>query len=142
VQGIYGNRPSHDLVALTGVMPLAPELDTGGFLTRDPFLWAEAAKVLYKDNVTIIHKYPKQIKAYSFPTSVEEDGDQLLIDFLGNVSAFIGASVENYDIEADCKHCPSRSAIRYYHELTNQGTPPAHQTSPPHSTTCSTLLTQ
>ena len=32
VQGLYGNRPSHGLVPLTGVMPLAPELDTAGFL--------------------------------------------------------------------------------------------------------------
>lgn len=31
-QGLFGNRPSHDLVPLTDVMPLAPELDTAGFL--------------------------------------------------------------------------------------------------------------
>ena len=32
VSGVYGNRPSHGLVPLTGAMPLAPELDTPGFL--------------------------------------------------------------------------------------------------------------
>lgn len=32
VQGVYGNRPSHGLVPLTNTMPLAPELDTPGFL--------------------------------------------------------------------------------------------------------------
>lgn len=32
VQGLFGNRPSHGLVPLTGVMPLAPQLDTSGFL--------------------------------------------------------------------------------------------------------------
>ena len=32
VQGIYGNRPTHGSVSLEGVMPLAPELDTAGFL--------------------------------------------------------------------------------------------------------------
>lgn len=32
VQGLFGNRPSHGLVSLTGVMPLAPELDSAGFL--------------------------------------------------------------------------------------------------------------
>jgi hypothetical protein len=32
VQGVYGNRPTHGLVPLTGAMPLAPELDTAGFL--------------------------------------------------------------------------------------------------------------
>lgn len=101
VQGLYGNRPSHGLVALTGVMPLAPELDTSGFLTRDPFLWAAAARALYLDNVTITHKYPKQIKAYDFPTTATEPGDQTLIDFIGNVSAFIGATVVSWNIEAD-----------------------------------------
>ncbi|KAL8668647.1 MAG: hypothetical protein Q9168_006729 [Polycauliona sp. 1 TL-2023] len=33
VQGLFGNRPTHGLVELTGVMPLAPELDTAGFLS-------------------------------------------------------------------------------------------------------------
>ena len=32
VQGLFGNRPTRGLVALTGVMPLAPQLDTPGFL--------------------------------------------------------------------------------------------------------------
>lgn len=101
VQGLYGNRPSHGLVALDGVMPLAPELDTAGFLTRDPFLWAEAAQALYLSNVTISHTYPKQIKAYEFPTNATMPGDQLLIDFLGNVSSFLDATVTQYSLEAD-----------------------------------------
>lgn len=32
VQGLYGNRPSHGYVELTNTMPLAPQLDTAGFL--------------------------------------------------------------------------------------------------------------
>ncbi|KAK0252698.1 hypothetical protein LTR54_009003 [Friedmanniomyces endolithicus] len=101
VQGIYGNRPSHGLVALTGVMPLAPELDTAGFLTKDPILWATAAQVLYEDDVTITHTYPTQIKTYQFPTVSAVPGDDLLINFVGNVSAFIKASVVAWDIDAD-----------------------------------------
>ena len=34
MQGLFGNRPSHGIVALDGVMPLAPEMDTAGFLTK------------------------------------------------------------------------------------------------------------
>jgi Asp-tRNA(Asn)/Glu-tRNA(Gln) amidotransferase A subunit family amidase len=49
VQGHFGNRPSHGLVSLTGVMPPVPELDTAGFLTRDPVLWGKAQKVLYSN---------------------------------------------------------------------------------------------
>ncbi|KAK1018246.1 hypothetical protein LTR33_019395 [Friedmanniomyces endolithicus] len=66
-------------------MPLAPELDTAGFLTKDPILWAAAAQVLYEDNVTITHTYPTQIKTYQFPTVSTVPGDDLLIDFVGNL---------------------------------------------------------
>ncbi|KAF2764512.1 glutamyl-tRNA amidotransferase [Teratosphaeria nubilosa] len=100
-QGLYGNRPSQGLVALDGVMPLAPELDAGGFLTRDPVLWVEAAKALYGENLTISHKYPRQIKTYQFPTDPTDPGDKLLIDFVSKVSAFLNASVVDYDISAD-----------------------------------------
>ncbi|CAK4033314.1 amidase signature enzyme [Lecanosticta acicola] len=100
VQGLYGNRPTHDLVTLENTMPLAPELDTSGFLTKDPILWADAAKVLYGENITISHKYPKRIMTYDFPTNVSENGDQLLLDFIGNLSSFLGAEVTTFDINA------------------------------------------
>lgn len=101
VQGLYGNRPTHDLVSLENTMPLAPELDTGGFLTKDPILWINAAKALYGANVTVSYRYPKQIKAYGFPSNVTKSGDELLLDFLANVTSFLGASVSEYDLEAD-----------------------------------------
>jgi hypothetical protein len=101
VQGIYGNRPTHGLVALTGAMSLAPELDSTGILTRDPLLWVTASEALYKGNLTVTHNYPKLIKARNFPTTVEKDGDQLLIDFLANVSKLIGAQVVTYDLYED-----------------------------------------
>lgn len=99
VQGLFGNRPSHDLVSLENTMPLAPELDTAGFLTKDPALWMEAAEVLYGSNITISRRYPKTIKTVSFPTNVSEDGDQLILDFLEGLTALTGAQVESYDIE-------------------------------------------
>lgn len=33
--GLFGLRPSHDRLSLAGARPLAPSLDTGGWLTRD-----------------------------------------------------------------------------------------------------------
>lgn len=76
VQGLFGNRPTHGLVALTGVMPLAPELDTAGFLTRDPVIWAAAGKVLY-DNLPFYTKYPKKIYTLGFPKSSAAPADAL-----------------------------------------------------------------
>lgn len=100
VQGLYGNRPSHGLVTLENTMPLAPELDTSGFLTKDPAIWMEAAKALYGENITISTKYPKAIKTYSFPTNVTEPGDELLINFISKISTFLGAKVQAFDIDA------------------------------------------
>ncbi|GAB7349943.1 hypothetical protein MBLNU459_g0640t1 [Dothideomycetes sp. NU459] len=98
VQGLYGNRPSHDLVALDGVMPLAPELDTAGFLTRDPALWQAAAQALYQTNITISHAYPKAVKLYGFPTTAESDGDTLLLDFVANLTSFLSAKTSDFNI--------------------------------------------
>ena len=40
--GLFGIRPTHGLVPADGVLPLAPSLDTVGFLARDPGLLARA----------------------------------------------------------------------------------------------------
>jgi hypothetical protein len=92
LQGLFGNRPSHGLVELTGVMPLAPELDTAGLLTRDPVLWRQAAQALYGKNITIVDKYPTKLYTIDFPTSVEVDGDQLLIDFLAKIAGILNTT--------------------------------------------------
>jgi amidase len=44
--GIYGFRPSHGLVSVAGVNPLAPSLDTIGVLARDVEVLVPAALVL------------------------------------------------------------------------------------------------
>jgi Asp-tRNA(Asn)/Glu-tRNA(Gln) amidotransferase A subunit family amidase len=100
VQGIYGNRPTHDLVELTGAMPLAPELDTPGFLTRDPHLWAEASKVMYEGNITSPSARPTRIVTTGFPTKATKSGDQLLINFLEQVTTFMKANTTAIDIPA------------------------------------------
>ncbi|KAF2812363.1 glutamyl-tRNA amidotransferase [Mytilinidion resinicola] len=97
VQGLYGNRPSHGLVELTGVMPLAPELDTSGLLTRDPVLWTAAAKALYGDNITVTSKYPSQILTVEFPESADDIADGLILDFLANLTDFLQANVTAFN---------------------------------------------
>jgi hypothetical protein len=74
-------------------MPLAPELDTAGFLTRDPFLWGTAQKVLY-DGLETFSSYPKKIYTYEFPTNASEtDSDGILIDFVNKLAKFLSANV-------------------------------------------------
>jgi hypothetical protein len=98
VQGLFGNRPSHNLVSLQGVMPLAPELDTAGFLTRHPEIWIDAAKVLYQDNMTVSHTYPSKIQTIDWPTSNTTVANSLLLDFLANLTTFLNATTSTLNL--------------------------------------------
>lgn len=100
VQGIYGNRPSHGLVPLDHVMPLSPLLDTSGLLARDPLVWRDAAAVIYETNITFTKNYPTSIKTLSWPTSADSVADKILIEFLGNVTAFLKANTSAYNLSA------------------------------------------
>ncbi|KAL6158970.1 hypothetical protein ACJBU6_03064 [Exserohilum turcicum] len=100
VQGLYGNRPSHGLVALEHTMPLSPVLDTPGLLARNPQMWMEAAKAMYGSNMTITNNYPASIRTLGWPTEVEDVADELLIDFLGNVTEFLSANATAYNVKA------------------------------------------
>jgi Amidase len=98
VQGLFGNRPSHGAVELTGVMPLSPALDTGGFLTRDPRLWGTAQTVLYGEFPSY-SAYPKQVLTYNFPTNASSSpGNGLVLEFLGKLQSFLSANVSTVNL--------------------------------------------
>jgi hypothetical protein len=101
VQGLFGNRPSHGLVALDHTMPLSPVLDTPGLIARDPVVWMEAAKAMYGPNVTISSTYPKSIKTLGWPTSANSVANQLLTNFLGNITDYLQANVSAYNVTAE-----------------------------------------
>ena len=72
-------------------MPLAPQLDTSGFLCRDPSLWATAGKALYAD-LEFYTNFPKKIYTYEFPTSGDTESDALALDFLTKLENFLSAN--------------------------------------------------
>ncbi|KAF2726247.1 amidase signature enzyme [Polychaeton citri CBS 116435] len=109
VQGLFGNRPSHGLVSLDGVMPLAPQLDTAGFLTRKPDIWIEAANALYEGNVTFEHTYPTEILLSDFPETAESESDQILLDFVSKLADFLGATITAYNLTTDWAESHSSS---------------------------------
>lgn len=76
VQGLFGNRPSHDLVALDGVMPLAPDLDTAGFLSRDPAIWQAAAQALIKPTSQSRTPTPPQSSSTTSPPRTRQTATQ------------------------------------------------------------------
>ena len=96
-QGLFGNRPSHGLVDLTGVMPLAPQLDTAGFLCRDPAIWATAARVLYS-GLPFATNFPKKIQTIGFPANGSTDpSNQVVLSFLSSLQNFLSATVTPLD---------------------------------------------
>ena len=100
VQGLFGNRPSHGLVPLTGVMPLAPELDTAGFEARDPALWIAASKVLYP-SLKSYSSYPKKLYTVNFPANASAGGsDAVVLDFLSKLETFLSTQATTFDYEA------------------------------------------
>ncbi|RMZ74438.1 hypothetical protein GMOD_00003477 [Pyrenophora seminiperda CCB06] len=101
VQGLYGNRPSHGLVSLDHVMPMSPVLDTPGLLARNPHIWMEAAQAMYGPNMTVTSKYPTSIQTLGWPTEAKDIADQLFIDFLGNVTNFLGVKATAYNVSAE-----------------------------------------
>ncbi|KAI0079266.1 amidase signature enzyme [Panus rudis PR-1116 ss-1] len=58
--GVFGNRPSHGAVPLDNVMPLSPELDTGGIFARDAKSWAAAGHWWYQ-GLSPASRFPKKI---------------------------------------------------------------------------------
>lgn len=105
VSGSFGNRPSHGLAPLDQVMPLSTLLDTSGFVTRDPYLWDDAQKVLYGDGYSSFVgtepiKYPTQIYTMEFHDAFSSDGDAVLDDFALKLAQFVGGTVTPLDLDA------------------------------------------
>lgn len=130
VQGLYGNRPSHGLVTLEHTMPMAPVLDTAGLLARDPLVWKAAAQAMYGSNVTLSSAYPANIKTLAWPAEASSIANGLLIDFLANVTNFIGANTTAYNVTAswssdnpDLEPLATMMDLTYAVLITKQQTP-------------------
>lgn len=78
-------------------MPLSPALDTAGFLTRSPDIWARAQRVLYASFSTP-NAYPKRILTYNFPTNASSPANGILLSFLGQLQTFLAANVSTINL--------------------------------------------
>lgn len=104
VAGVLGNRPTTGLVALDGVTPLAPTLDTPGVVARDPALLDAAQKALYGSNYTSLvgveaPEYPKTVYVMDWPLGKRREVDGMLGRFLNATVEITGATVERLDLE-------------------------------------------
>lgn len=85
-------------------MPLSMRLNTAGFVTRDPYLWNEAQKVLYGTNYIScigneVVKYPKKIYMMEIYDSHSSTGGAILVDFAAKLASFVEceSSIEYLD---------------------------------------------
>lgn len=76
--GLYGFRPTHGVVDINGVIPLAQSFDTVGWMTRDPELLAEIGEILiqpdHTDDSVFRHLYFEK-EAWSF---IDEESKEKL----------------------------------------------------------------
>ena len=70
-------------------MPLAPELDTAGFLCRDPALWQAASEVLYTGLAFNYTAFPSKLYTLNYPTTASTPGNAVLLTFLQNLTSFL-----------------------------------------------------
>lgn len=49
--GLYGIRPTHGRLDLSGLMPQAPSSDTAGWLARDPAIFRKVSEVMFKETM-------------------------------------------------------------------------------------------
>ncbi len=61
--GLYGIRPTHGRIALTGCMDLSPSLDTCGFFARDVSAFARVGEVLLGEDTVVLPARPPLLLA-------------------------------------------------------------------------------
>lgn len=108
------------MVTLKDVMPLAPQLDTAGFLCRDPSLWADASNVLYGGLDMDYPSFPKEILLLSYPKKGKMDSaaEKHLVSFGNKLKGFLSGTTKHYDIAKDFKkNTPSNSPTNDINEL-------------------------
>ncbi|KAL2840073.1 amidase signature domain-containing protein [Aspergillus pseudoustus] len=120
VQGVFGNRPTHGLVSLDGVMPT---LDTVGFLTRDPYIWDIANAAFYGGNFTSYRhqppSYPRRLHGLDFPTANSSKG-RILSGFAANLADFLGARVKPLDLDKEwARSAPAQAKGQSIAQLLN-----------------------
>lgn len=95
---LHADFIGHGLVSLDKVMPLAPELDTAGLMSRDPRTLKLASKALYREKISASNAYPTSILAMDFPNDTSTEVNRLLREFLETFTSFLSATSADFQI--------------------------------------------
>ncbi|KAH7025098.1 amidase signature domain-containing protein [Microdochium trichocladiopsis] len=120
--GLFGNRPSHDMVPLNNTVPLAPQYDTAGFLARDPKLWHTACKALYSGLATSYTRLPSKVIAYELPSAGTTDlteAQKLVLEFVGKIAKHLSASTSTFNLSAAWAQTRPAGTPENYNDMLN-----------------------
>lgn len=79
-------------------MPLSPDFDVAGLMTRGPQLWQDAAAALYGANLTISDSYPQELLTIGIPENPESKLDTMFHTFLSNLKNYLNASSSAFNV--------------------------------------------
>lgn len=95
-------------MSLQGATPLATSLDTAGIFSRDPQLWARAAKALYGAEISFGYQNPSKVYTIGFPSNVSTPLNSLFKSFLVNLTSHLSATDEELDLNSKwAEHYPN-----------------------------------
>jgi len=105
--GLWGHRPTHNRVPLTGVMPLAPSLDAVGWFARDAVTLARVGTVLLGE---VPAATPGQLLVARDSMARLAPSDRAALrPAIDRVATVLGRQPEEIDI-ADCPELPGLEA--------------------------------
>ncbi|KAA1466957.1 amidase signature enzyme [Dentipellis sp. KUC8613] len=99
VNGLFGIRPSVGAISLEDVVPLSDVLDTGGFISRDPKLFAAFGKAWYADSFKSYPSFPHRILLSSDFENVSPSASAIYNAFIEKLQTFLGATTTNFSIQ-------------------------------------------
>lgn len=91
--GLFGLRPTHGMISVDGLVPLAPSFDTVGFFGRDPHTFESVARVLLGAQPAA--PIAKVLVADDALELCDAGVAELLISLLERASAELGAEIEH-----------------------------------------------
>ena len=92
--GLLGLRPSHGRISLSGVMPLAPSYDTGGWFARDATLFRKVGEVLFEERASEAPDPASMILAEDAFALAEAPVQEALAPFVALLEARLGAGAK------------------------------------------------
>lgn len=89
--GLFGIRPTHHVISLEGVIPLAPSFDTVGWMSTSSRVLKEVGDVLLQDEIIEFTHIYKDEQAWSYVDSFDR---KILESALSNLTVVIKALTE------------------------------------------------